>query len=120
MNLNDLEWIEVADLEPGEFFTLGPDSPLTFVARGHHLTMRGSAQLDVSCLAGVRDGAAYTSTFYRPKLKVLIVPEEVVGERVAAAVEAFNDRQFRGHDRAELPSDVWPWAEAPNDAEESA
>lgn len=112
MDQSNLEYIRVGDLKPGDFFTLGVNSPLTFVARGHHLTMRGSVQLDASCLAGMRDGAAYTSTFYRPALEVLLVPENVVGERVAAAVEAFSDRQFRGHERIELPSGVWPWADA--------
>lgn len=113
---DDLEWAEISDMEPGEFFTLGETCPLTFVSRGAHLTARGTVELDASCLAGLRDGKAYPNTFYRPKLEVLVVPDEHVGARVGAAIEAFHDRNFSGYERIELAMGIWPWLEDDEDS----
>lgn len=104
----DLEWVAVSDLKAGEFFTLGTTCPLTLVSRGTYVTARGTTEVEASCLAGMRDGRAYSKTFYKPKLEVLIVPDEHVGARVGAAIEAFRDRNFRGCERVESATDIWP------------
>lgn len=116
---DDLVYAEIGNLEAGEFFTLGETCPLTFVSRGGHLTSRGTVEVDASCLAGLRDGKAYGKVFYRPHLEVLIVPDDVVGERVGAAIEAFRDRNFSGRERVELPMGIWPWADADEEAAET-
>lgn len=108
---DDLEYVEICNLEPGEFFTLGETCPLTFVSRGGDLTQRGTVEVDASCLAGLRDGRAYSKTFYRPKLEVLVVPDGHVGARVGAAIEAFRDRNFSGYECVELAMGIWPWLE---------
>lgn len=108
---DDLEYAEISNLVSGEFFTLGETCPLTFVSRGGHLTERGTVEVDASCLAGLRDGKAYSKTFYRPNLEVLIVPDGHVGARVGAAIEAFHDRNFSGYERVELAMGIWPWLE---------
>ncbi|WP_166821842.1 hypothetical protein [Brevibacterium limosum] len=106
---DDLEYIEISALEPGKFFTLGLTCPLTFVSRGAYVTARGTTEIEASCMAGMRDGKAYSKTFYKPKLEVLIVPDEHVGARVGSAIEAFRDRNFRGCERVELATGIWPW-----------
>lgn len=116
--LNDnLEWSAIADLEAGEHFTLGPTSPLTFTCLGAYVTARGTVEVEASCLAGIRDGRAFTKRFFKPQLSVLIVPDEYVGERVGSAVEAFKDRQFTGNDHIELASGIWPWSLESDDSD---
>ncbi len=107
-----MEWVEVGDLAPGEFFTLGESCPLTFVVRDRRHGRAGRLEVDTTVLAGNSAARSYAKTMYRPNLEVLIVPEEVVGERVAGAVAAFAGRNFNGLDRVELADNVWPYVAA--------
>ncbi len=113
----DLEWTEVGGLERGEFFTLGEGCPLTFVVRDNRIGRSGRVEVDANVLAGSSGARAHCKTFFRPALEVLAVPEAVVGERVAGAIDAWAERNFNGVDRWELPADVWPYIVTDDDAE---
>lgn len=108
----ELEYVEVGDLRIGEHFTLGENCPLTFVVRELFVSTSGRVQVNTTVLAGLSDGRAYSKTMYRPQLEVLLVPDEYVGERVGRAIEAFRNRNRRGHDRVELGSGIWPYVAA--------
>ena len=106
---SSLEWTTLDDLEVGEFYTLGTESPMTFLLVGRALGRGGRLEFDVTTLVGASGGRAYTRTFWRPKQEVLVVPAEYVGDRLTAAAVAFAEREQRGLDRIELGSDVFPW-----------
>lgn len=106
---SSLEWTTLDDLEVGEFYTLGTESPMTFLLVGRALGRGGRHEFDVTTLVGASGGRAYTRTYWRPKQEVLIVPAEYVGDRLTAAAVAFAEREQRGLDRIELGSDVFPW-----------
>ena len=106
---SSLEWTTLDDLEVGEFYTLGTESPMTFLLVGRALGRGGRHEFDVTTLVGASGGHAYTRSYWRPKQEVLIVPAEYVGDRLTAAAVAFAEREQRGLDRIELGSDVFPW-----------
>lgn len=115
--MTDLEWATLSDLEIGEAYTLGIESPLTFLLVGVHSGRGGRAEYDVTTLVGP-GGRSSTRTYWRPNQEVLIVPAEAVGHRLSAAATAFAERERRGLDRIALGSDVWPSSLAPEDIED--
>lgn len=117
--VSELLYTEVSDLQVGEFFTLGENCILTFLVRDKFIGRNGRVEVTTTVLAGLSNGRAYDKTMFRPALEVLLVPEEVVGERVSGALEAFHAHNSRGkgRDRVQLGSGIWPHSLAPDDAE---
>ncbi|WP_193078994.1 hypothetical protein [Brevibacterium aurantiacum] len=105
---SDLEWSKLSDIEPGECYTLATDSPMTFLMLGKFTGRNGRPEYDVTTLVGPSGGRATTRTFFRGGVEVLVVPPEVVGERIAHAAVAFTNRNFNGSERIELSVDCWP------------
>jgi hypothetical protein len=116
-----LEWATLDQLEVGEFYTLGTESPLTYLLVGSYVGRGGRTEYDVTTLVGASAGRAYTRTYWRPQQEVLVVPAEHVGDRLTASAVAFAERERHGIDRITLGSDCWPWcindADVINDAE---
>ena len=104
-----LEWTTLDNLEVGEFYTLGTESPLTCLLVGKYRGRGGRHEFDVTTLVGASGGRAYTRTYWKPTQQVLVVPAEYVGDRLTAAAVAFAERERRGLDRISLGSDVFPW-----------
>lgn len=104
----EIEYTEVGDLEPGECFTLGKHCPLTFLVRSKHRGRAGRTEVDTTVLVGLSSGRAYSKTFVRSDLEVMLVPSQYVGERLERALEEFS-RSRQGEDRIELGSDVFPY-----------
>ncbi|MGM0697651.1 MAG: hypothetical protein ACQEVD_02300 [Actinomycetota bacterium] len=105
----NLKWAPIDDLEVGEFYTLGVESPLTYLLVGRYAGRGGRTEYDVNVLVGPSEGRAYTKTFWNPSQDVLVIPPEHVGDRLTAAAVAFNERHHLGREHIELGSDCFPW-----------
>lgn len=116
----ELEWAKLSDLEVGEAYTLGVESPMTFLMLGKFYGRNGRPEYDVSTLVGASGGRASTRTYFRGETEVLVVPAEEVGKRIACAAEAFSSRSFTGSERIELSRDCWPLSLLADDQEVSA
>lgn len=115
-----LEWASLEELEVGEFYTISPESPLTYLLVGKYRGRGGRTEFDVTTLVGASGGRAYTRTYWKPTQQVLVVPAEYVGDRLTAAAVAFNERERLGLDRISLGSDVFPWCLGTEEVEVSA
>lgn len=107
----------LSDLEPGECYTLSTSSPFTFLMLGKFAGRNGRAEFDATTIVGAASGRASTRTYYRGDLEVLVIPADMVGERIAAAAAAFTNRNFNGSERIELGGACWPLSLAGEDME---